>query len=241
MPESAKSVKRPRDPAVRQAAEGFAQIAAVLREEATRAGTLAGHSGAQARTLALLAQAPAGMRLLEIAGRLGVSPASASETVAGLVRRRLASRKKDPHDARAVRITTGPMASRSGGGELREAGLHEALGDLPLPDRARLQRILVQLILSLQRRGRIQVARACVNCRFFRPEAHARKALPHHCDYVDKPFADGSIRISCAEFEAADSEKARANQARWLNGAVGNGSSRQIPASARERTLLRLG
>ncbi len=178
MSESSKSVKRPREPAVRQAAEGFAQIAAVLREEATHAGALAGHSGAQARTLALLAQAPAGMRLSEIAGRLGVSSASASETVAGLVRRKLASRKKDPHDARAVRITTGPMASRSGGGELLEGGLHEALGDLPLSDHATLQRILVQLILSLQRRGRIQVARACVNCRFFRPEAHARTALP---------------------------------------------------------------
>jgi DNA-binding MarR family transcriptional regulator len=220
MSEPEMSVKRPRDPAVRQAAEGFAQIAAVLREDATHAGALAGLSGAQARTLSLLAQAPSGMRLSEIAGRLGVSSASASDTVAGLVRRKLASRTKDPQDARAVRIKAGPMARASGGANLHQDGLQEALSDLPLSDRANLQRILVRLILSLQRGGRIQVAWACVNCRFFRPEAHPRKALPHHCDYVDKPFADGSLRISCPEFGAAESGKARANQARWLRSAT---------------------
>ena len=218
MSESAKFVKAPDDPAIRQVAEGFAQIAAVLREDATREGTLAGLSAAQARTMALLAQAPLGMRLSEIAGRLGVSPASASDTVAGLVRRKLARRKKDSQDARAVRIKAAPTASMSRGLAFRDAGLHQALRDLLPSDLVRLERLLVQLILSLQQGGRIQVARACVNCRFFRPEAHPGKALPHHCDYVDGPFADSSLRISCAEFEAADGEKARANQARWLNG-----------------------
>lgn len=218
MSESAKFVKAPDDPAIRQVAEGFAQIAAVLREDATREGTLAGLSAAQARTMALLAQAPLGMRLSEIAGRLGVSPASASDTVAGLVRRKLARRKNDSQDARAVRIKAAPTASMGRGLAFRDAGLHQALRDLLPSDLVRLERLLVQLILSLQQGGRIQVARACVNCRFFRPEAHPGKALPHHCDYVDKPFADGSLRISCAEFEAADGERARANQARWLNG-----------------------
>ena len=210
-----KTVKRPEDPALRQAAEGFALIAAVLREDATHAGAWAGLSGAQSRTLALLAQAPSGMRLSEIAGRLGVSTASASETVGGLVRRGFALRGKDPQDRRAVRFTAGPRVS-PWGRTLHSAGLHESLGELPASDSTALQRILVRLIVSLQRLGRIQVARACVNCRFFRPEAHPRKALPHHCDYVDKPFADGALRVSCPEFEVAESGTALANQARWL-------------------------
>lgn len=220
MSRTRKVVKRAHHPAIRQAAEGFAQIAAVLREDAIHAGGPAGLSAAQARTLALLAQTPSGMRLSEIAGRLGVSSASASDTVAGLVRRRFALRGKDPHDGRAVRFKGGAEVSTSGGGALGGAGLQESLGDLSVSDRTTLQRILVRLILSLQRRGRIQVARACVNCRFFRPEAHARKALPHHCDYVDKPFADGSLRISCAEFEAAEAGEAASNQAQWVKGAM---------------------
>jgi DNA-binding MarR family transcriptional regulator len=214
------TVKPPHDPAIRQAAEGFALIAAVLREEATQAGAPVGLSAAQTRTLALLAQAPSGMRLSEIAGRLGVSSASASDTVAGLVKRKLAIRGSDPDDRRAVRFTAGPQVRRAGGGhgKLPGAGLQESLGDLELSDRTALQRILVRLVLSLQRRGRIQIARACVNCRFFRPGAHPRRALPHHCDYVDKPFADGALRVSCPEFEAADREGALAKQARWLDG-----------------------
>lgn len=215
-------VKRSPNPALRQAAEGFALIAAVLREDAAHAGAPVGLSGAQSRTLALLAQTPSGMRLSEIAGRLGVSPASASDTVAGLVRRRFAIRERDPQDGRAVRfrLRAGVGASGRGGETPPGAGLQDALGDLPFTDQAALQRIMVRLILSLQSRGRIQVARACVNCRFFRPEAHPLEALPHHCDYVDKPFADGSLRVACAEFEAAESGGALANQARWLKGAL---------------------
>ena len=197
----------------------FALIAAVLREDATHAGASVGLSAAQTRALALLAQAPTGMRLSEIAERLGVSSASASDTVAGLVRRRFAVRRKDPQDGRAVRFTAHSETPAGGGATRHGSGLQESLGDLPVSDRNALQQILVRLILSLQRRGRIQVARACVNCRFFRPEAHPRKALPHHCDYVDKPFADAALRVACLEFEAADTDKAAANQARWLKGA----------------------
>ena len=226
MTESTESVKRSQDHAVSQAAEGLAQIAAVLREDSIHSGAAAGLSGAQARALALIAQVPLGMRLSEIAGRLGVSSASASDTVAGLVRRKLVLRRKDPQDARAVRIVAGPRMPAALRSKVREAGLREALSDLSASDRAALQRIVVRLILSLQEHGRIQVARACVNCRFFRPQAHAGKTLPHHCDYVDKPFADGSLRVSCAEFEAAGSEQARVNQTQWLNGAV---AGSQIP------------
>ena len=210
-------VNRAGDPALHQAAEGFAQIAAVLRGDAIQAGLSAGLSGSQTRTLALLTQTPSGLRLSEIAARLGVSAASASDTLAGLVRRRFAIRGKDPRDGRAARFTAGPQVWATE--PIRRDDFQESLRDLPAADRATLQRILVRLILSLQRRGRIQVARACVNCRFFRPEAHARKPLPHHCDYVNKPFADGSLRVACAEFEAAEGGGATANQLRWLNGA----------------------
>ena len=229
MSKTRSAVKRSHDPAIRQAAEGFALIAAVLREDATQAGASVGLSGAQARTLALLAQAPLGMRLSEIAERLGVTPASASDTVAGLVRRRFAARGKDPQDGRAVRFTARSGVSNDESEAHRGADLQESIGDLPISDRTALQQILVRLILSLQRRGRIHVARACVNCRFFRPGAHVRKALPHHCDYVDKPFADAALRVACLEFEAADADKAAANQARWLRGA--RASLKQAPVS----------
>ncbi len=218
MSHAPRPVNTPGRPPLAQAAEGLAQIAAVLREESIQSGAAAGLSAAQARALSLLSHAPAGMRLSEVALRLGVSPASTSDTLGGLVRRKMVRRDKDPLDARAARFVVTASAGTRAQLPARGTAIQEALADLTSTERSTLQRILVRLILSLQRRGRIPVGRACVNCRFFRPLAHPRSRLPHHCDYVGKPFGEGSLRVLCAEFEAAAPEQARANQEKWSKG-----------------------
>ncbi len=220
MSHTPKPVKTPGRPPLTQAAEGLAQIAAVLREESIQSGVAAGLSAAQARALSLLSHAPTGMRLSEVALRLGASPPSTSDTMSGLVRRKLVRRDKDPLDARAARFVITARAGARAQLPARQTAIQEALADLTPSERTTLQRILVRLILSLQRRGRIPVGRACVNCRFFRPLAHPRGRLPHHCDYVGKPFGDGSLRVLCAEFQAAAPEEARANQEKWSKGGI---------------------
>ena len=231
-------VKRGLHPPLDQASEGLAQIAAVLRAEAIATGMRTQVSAAQGRVLALLGAAPSGMRLSEIALRLGVSAASASDTVAGLVGRRLVTRSRDRDDARAVRFNASSRAgARANPGR---SALAAAIGDLPPSDRAGFQSTLVQIILNLQKRGEIPTARACINCRFFKPLAHRNEEAPHHCDYVDAAFGDGALRVLCAEFDGAEPEEALRNQTRWQAGrgeVFSSGlASAALPAGATRRS-----
>ena len=232
MAKNRREVKPNEEAPLKQAAEGLAQLAAVLREEGIAEGVRARLSAAQARVLALLREAPQGMRLSEIAQRLGVSAASTSDTVAGLVSRKLVRRAEDPDDARAQRLLATAKARTEAVAKGRGA-LHESLSDLGPPDLIALQRVLVRLILNLQRRGRIPIARACVNCRFFKPNAHRGQAAPHHCDYVNAAFGDAALRVLCAEFEAAEPGLARENQDRWQS------ASRKVVRHRRGREVQR--
>ena len=206
----------------RQVAEGIQQLAAALRADLGRAASRAGISSAQSRVLELLRSAPDGMRLGEIALRLGVTAASASDTVAGLSVRRLVVRRRDPEDGRAYRFLARD-ARRQPTGERSEdnptlAALENAVATLPPGDRASLQRSIVRLILELQDRRLIPLARACVSCRFFRPRVHASPEAPHHCDYVDRPFGDDALRVLCPEFSLAPPEAVRGNRAALARG-----------------------
>jgi hypothetical protein len=69
---------------------------------------------------------------------------------------------------------------------------------------------LVKMIRTLQERGEIPVSRMCVTCRFFRPRVHDDPTRPHHCAFVDAPFGDRSLRLECADHEAApEGQRAR--------------------------------
>jgi hypothetical protein len=49
------------------------------------------------------------------------------------------------------------------------------------------------------------VARMCVSCRFFRPEAHPGEESPHHCALLDLALARSDLRVDCPEHELAAS------------------------------------
>lgn len=61
---------------------------------------------------------------------------------------------------------------------------------------------LYEVIAELQRAGVITVARMCVTCRHFRPDAHDGER-PHHCALLDVALAEESLRIDCPEHEQA--------------------------------------
>ncbi|MEK7869890.1 MAG: MarR family transcriptional regulator, partial [Nitrospirota bacterium] len=67
-------------------------------------------------------------------------------------------------------------------------------------EQANLLAILVKMIRALQLQGEIPVARMCVSCENFSPNAHPSSAAPHHCQFIDAPLADQSLRLDCSDY-----------------------------------------
>jgi DNA-binding MarR family transcriptional regulator len=152
-----------------------------------------------------------GARLRDIAAALAVTPASASDSVAALIEKGLVRRGKAAADGRGVLIR---LTAKGRSEAERAAGwpdfLAEAAGELSAAEQGVFLRGLVKMIRRLQRQGRIPVARMCVDCRYFRPNAYAGSEEPHHCDFVNAPFGDRGLRIDCSDFQAGTTAEARA-------------------------------
>lgn len=165
-------------------------------------------SPAQAQILSVLfARGP--LRLGQIAEELAVTPATVSDAVSSLVKKGLVIKKRAADDARALSI----QLTRAGRAQAVKTAawpdfLVEAIGTLAPEEQVVLHRALVKMIRTLQERGRIPVARMCVNCRFFRRGVHQDPDAPHHCDFVDAAFGDVGLRIDCADFEPAQTSEA---------------------------------
>lgn len=195
---------------VQQIIAGLGRLAALGRAGLWQAGAPFGLNPAQAEVLARIRQRP--QRLADLALHLGVSAASASETVAALVAKGLALREADPADARARLIRATPrgqeVAARI---PSAPAALTEALAALPEADRAQMLASLQRLIRHLQEVGVIPVQRMCATCRFFRPYAHDDAARPHHCDFVNAAFGQAELRLDCGDHGMAPADRAAAN------------------------------
>jgi DNA-binding MarR family transcriptional regulator len=69
-------------------------------------------------------------------------------------------------------------------------------------DQRQLLKVVVDLIVSMQRSGQIPVSRMCVTCRFFDPYKHPGTRLPHHCHLVNSAFGHRQLRLRCPEHES---------------------------------------
>jgi DNA-binding MarR family transcriptional regulator len=79
------------------------------------------------------------------------------------------------------------------------ADLLTEMARLEEDDQARLLRLVLDRITSMQRAGQIAITRMCVTCRFFAPYVHTGTPLPHHCHLVDAPFGNRQLRLRCPE------------------------------------------
>jgi DNA-binding MarR family transcriptional regulator len=187
---------------------GLTKISLALKAGGFSAASQAGLSPTQAQILVLLATSPPA-RLSELAGRLAITPATASDAVRALAAKGLLRRDADPSDGRALALAPTARGRRLAG-QLAHwpdflAGAVEALASA---EQVVFHRALIKMIRALQENGRIPAARMCVNCVYFRPNVHSNAAAPHHCDYVDAPFGDGDLRIDCPDFSPAAGDSA---------------------------------
>jgi len=136
-----------------------------------------------------------------IARELTVKLPTASEVIRTLAEKQLVRRRQEQPDQRIVMVhltALGAKAARveDGWPELLAAVTQQ----LPVKEQIGLLTALTKLIRTLQQKGEIPIARMCVSCQHFVPNAHKRGDQPHHCRYFDAPFNDQAVRLDCQEY-----------------------------------------
>lgn len=221
--------ERPSDPHLEHAFEGTSlplteHVAIALRQIAQAAKSASwsqwaerGLSPTQFGVVELLAQQAEGLRVSELATRLGIKAPTVSDSVSTLEAKGLVAKQRDAKDARAVAVVLtaeGRRLTRALG--KRDDPVQAALEAVPAKDLETTYRTALHAIRALQEAGQIPVARMCVRCEHFDPWRHPDAEWPHHCKLVDAPFGDRHLRLDCAEFSAAPPDAQRVIWARYV-------------------------
>jgi DNA-binding MarR family transcriptional regulator len=185
---------------------GLAKLGLVLKSHAWRQAGGRGLTPTQAQALAALESlGKPSLRLQEVAEALAIREATASEAVESLVSKGLVRKKRSGVDRRAVAISLTAKGKQEAVQVMEWPDyLLGAVGDLTQQEQEALLWMLIKMVRSLQRQGKISVARMCVNCRYFEPFRYPDRAKPHHCGFVNAPLGVGDLRLDCRDFEAAE-------------------------------------
>jgi DNA-binding MarR family transcriptional regulator len=138
-----------------------------------------------------------------LAREFDVTPASLSDSIAALERKRVIERRRLRGDRRGFSLTLTPSGRRlARQTQALAEPVEHAVRQLPADRQLALLQSLYALIAELQRARVITVARMCITCRHFRPEVR-EGPQPHHCALLDMPLAERSLRVDCPEHERA--------------------------------------
>ena len=173
----------------------------LLQEEAQRQNL----SPIQARFLVhLLHHGDELGRVGRLAAEFGLSRATVSDAVGTLEAKGLVRREPWPRDGRVATLRLTPEGEEIAVGLSGWADIvKEQLVSFAPGEKEAVMRLLMRLISALQGAGVITVARMCVSCRFFKPEAHQRSGSPHRCALLDMPLSGADLRTDCPEHEPA--------------------------------------
>src|SRR5215211_9333601 len=199
----------PDQPLDKRVTTGLAKVGLALKQQAWAEAGGRGLTPTQGQVLALLRANPDGLRLGQLAGQLGVTAATTSDSVGALARKGLVTKAALAGDGRVVVVQLTAAGARAAAAAAAWPDfLLEAVDELSGDEQAAFLRGLVTMIRTLQVRGRIPVARMCVSCQFFQPFQHDDPATPHHCAFVDAPFGDGELRLDCPDHRTAPADQA---------------------------------
>jgi DNA-binding MarR family transcriptional regulator len=164
----------------------------------------------QRRILDVVASRRESLTLSALARELGVTPATASDSVGALESKGLVQKRRSNVDGRALALmlTSEGRSSVTALAALPDP-LQDAFGVLSEDEQEIFYRAAIKMIRGLQESGALPVSRMCVRCRFFDPFRTPETATPHHCHLVNSPLADRHLRIECAEHEGGDEEEQR--------------------------------
>ncbi len=138
----------------------------------------------------------------QIATRFSLTPATVSDAVKTLAQKALVVRTSEESDRRITSVIltiTGRKIARKLA--VWADIIQNNISRFDKSDKLVVMKFLMELIEALQRAGLITVARMCITCKFFHPNANLNSDTPHHCKLLDKPLADSSLRLDCPEHE----------------------------------------
>jgi len=190
-------------------AAALAKLSLAGRHELRRAAEAKGLSAVQSLVLGRLAgRGPCSVG--ELADHLGVSAPTVSDSVAALVRKRLARKKPVASDARRVLVEATALGARRG----REQSLWPdvfaaAVRAMSHEEKIVLLGLLLRLVTELVAAGVVREARMCPTCVHFRPAVHPSIDRPHHCALVDLPLSAEHLRVDCPDHVASAPEALR--------------------------------
>ena len=184
---------------------GLSKIGLAMKSRPWRRQGRQGVGPLQVQVLSFLRTQPNRCAMVSVIAReLSVKLPTASEVIRTLELKQLVRRRRSDTDNRVVTVhltAKGMKASQVGTGW--PEALAAATQQLSGQEQADLLAILVKMIRALQLQGEIPVARMCVSCEHFNPNAHSNSAAPHHCQFVDAPLANQSLRIDCPDYVQA--------------------------------------
>jgi DNA-binding MarR family transcriptional regulator len=190
----------------------ISRIANVLRTGAWQFATAEGLNPTQVEVLEMLSSRAEGVRLSWIARQLGVTAASASDSVASLTAKGLVEKSRASDDGRAVALRLS-IAGRALANRISQATdfALEAADCLPEPTRNALFTSLLALIGKLQQTDHFPEIRACLTCQHFAANAHPGKTAAHHCRLVNAALPASLLRLDCPEHAPAGAAVVNAN------------------------------
>ncbi len=190
------------------------RLAHVLRTLLWEEGVRSHLSPIQIQTLLYLASHSEKLcRVGQLAQEFNLTPATMSDAVDALEEKGLVVRRPWPEDGRVVTLGLTAQGRRHAEKLSRwTETLREQLAPFPADEKARALGFLLKLIEGLYRAGIITVARICLTCRFFRPHVHPNSLAPHHCALLDKPLAEGDLRVDCPDHLPLTSPAAKSPQ-----------------------------
>ncbi len=196
---------------------GLAKIAMTVKSRAWREGGRQWLPPLQAQTLRLLyRRSGQDTTVSVIAGELAVTMPTVSEMLRVLLAKGMVKKIQSKDDHRVYRIELTPKGRREATRLSEWPYLRAATTQLSETEQVTMLRGVIKIIRGLQQQGEVSIARMCVTCQYFRPNQHKDSLTPHHCEYVDAPFADQSLRIDCADYLAAPEKIQSTNWDQWL-------------------------
>ena len=162
----------------------------------------------QRRILDVVASRRESLTLSALARELGVTPATASDSVGALESKGLVQKRRSDVDGRALALM---LTSEGQSSVIALAALpdplQDAFGALTATEQEIFYRSAIKMIRGLQETGALPVSRMCVRCRHFEPFRTPGSAYPHYCQLASSPLADRHLRLECPEQEAGDEEE----------------------------------
>jgi DNA-binding MarR family transcriptional regulator len=160
----------------------------------------------QRKILELLVRRGESLSLSAVARELGVTAATACDSVSALESKGLVRKQRSTTDGRALALVLTDEGQQSATqlASLPDPlwGAFDALAD---QEQEQLYRLSIKMIRGLQEAGALPTSRMCVRCKFFDPFRYAAgSGTPHHCHRMGAPFAERQLRIDCSVFEPGD-------------------------------------